>query len=107
MGQISFREKFPVYGTGTLPTDSAFRTEAFSVGKPIKIGNVMIHDRDFIVADNDGQVVIPNETIRDVLEKVIEIDAEEKDVWADALTRLAGFHSDAIDEIVARHGGHL
>jgi regulator of RNase E activity RraA len=101
------REKFPVYGTGTLPTDSAFRTEAFSVGEPIKIGNVMIHDRDFIIADNDGQVVIPNETIHDVLEEVIEIDAGDKDVWADALTRLAGFHSDSIDEIVARHGGHL
>jgi regulator of RNase E activity RraA len=40
----------------------------------------MIHDRDFIVADNDGQVVIPNETIREVLEKVIEIDAGDKDV---------------------------
>ena len=101
------RGKFPVFGTGTLPTDSAFRTEAFSVGEPIKIGNVMIYDRDFIVADNDGQVVIPNEVIRDVLEKVIEIDAGDKDVWADALTRLAGFHSDSIDEIVARHGGHL
>jgi hypothetical protein len=25
------------------------------VGEPIKIGNVMIHDRDFIVADHDGQ----------------------------------------------------
>jgi regulator of RNase E activity RraA len=99
--------RFPVFGTGTLPTDSAFRTEAFSVGEPIKIGNVMIHDRDFIVADNDGQVVIPNETIREVLEKVIEIDAGDKDVWADALTRLAGFHGDSIDKIVARHGGHL
>lgn len=101
------RGKFPIYGTGTLPTDSAFRTEAFSVGEPIKIGNVIIHDRDFIIADNDGQVVIPNGAIRDVLEKVLEIDAGDKDVWADALMRLAGFHKDSIDEIVARHGGHL
>lgn len=101
------RGKFPIYGTGTLPTDSAFRTEAFSVGETIKIGNVVIHDRDFIVADNDGQVVIPHEAIRDVLEKVLEIDAGDKDVWADALTRLAGFHQDSIDEIIARHGGHL
>ncbi len=99
--------KFPVYGTGTLPTDSAFRTEAYSVGESIEIGNVIIHDRDFIVADHDGQVVIPNEMVRKVLEKVIEIDSGDKDVWADALTRLAGFHGDSIDEIVARHGGHL
>lgn len=104
---LHLRGKFPIYGTGTLPTDSAFRTEAFSVGETIKIGNVIIHDGDFIVADNDGQVVIPNETIRDVLEKVLEIDAGDKDVWADALMRLAGFHQDSIDEIVARHGGHL
>jgi len=101
------REKFPVFGTGTAPTDSAYRVEAFSVGEPIQIGSVKIHDRDFIIADTDGQVVIPNETIRDVLEMVIEIDAGDKNVWADALTRLAGFHSDSIDEIVARHGGHL
>lgn len=101
------RGKFPIYGTGTLPTDSAFRTEAFSIGEPIKIGHVQIHDRDFIVADNDGQVVIPNEAIREVLEKVIEIDSADRDVWADALTRLAGFHNDSIDEIIARHGGHL
>jgi regulator of RNase E activity RraA len=99
--------KFPVYGTGTLPTDSAFRTEAFSVGEQINIGNVMIRDQDFIVADNDGQVVIPNEMVREVLEKIIEIDSGDKDVWADALTRLAGFHNDSIDEIVTRHGGHL
>lgn len=101
------RGKFPIYGTGTLPTDSAFRMEAFSIGDTIKIGNVVIHDRDFIVADNDGQVVIPHEAIRDVLEKVLEIDAGDKDVWADALIRMAGFHKDSIDEIIARHGGHL
>ncbi|MBM4339222.1 MAG: hypothetical protein FJ110_06740 [Deltaproteobacteria bacterium] len=99
--------KFPVYGTGTLPTDSAFRTEAFSVEESIKIGNVIINDQDFIIADNDGQVVIPNEVVHEVLAKVIEIDAGDKDVWADALTRLAGFHHDSIDEIVARRGGHL
>ncbi|MGC8808831.1 MAG: RraA family protein [bacterium] len=104
---LLLKEKFPIYGTGTLPTDSAFRTEAFSVGEPLKIGNVVIHDRDFIIADNDGQVVIPNETIREVLEKVLEIDAGDRDVWADALTRLAGFHNASIDEIISRHGGHL
>ncbi len=101
------RRKFPVFGTGTLPTDSAFRVEAFSVCEPIKIGSVSIHDRDFIVADHDGQVIIPNEAIHDVLEKVIEIDSGDKDVWADSLTRLAGFHNNSIDEIIARHGGHL
>lgn len=101
------REKFPIFGTGMAPTDSAFRIEAVRVGEPIRIGEVTIHDRDFIVADNDGQVVIPNETIRDVLERVIEIDGGDKDVWADALTRIAGFHDESIDEIVAKHGGHL
>ena len=77
------------------------------MGEQINIGNVMIRDQDFIVADNDGQVVIPNEMVREVLEKIIEIDSGDKDVWADALTRLAGFHNDSIDEIVTRHGGHL
>lgn len=101
------RGKFPVFGTGTLPTESAFRVETSSVGEPIKIGSVTIYDRDFIITDNDGQVIIPNESIRDVLEKVIEIDVGDKSVWADALTRIAGFHDDSIDDIVARHGGHL
>jgi len=101
------RGKFPVFGTGTAPTDSAYRVEAFAVGEAIEMGGVTIRDRDFIIADNDGKVVIPNEAIRDVLEKVIELDAGDKDLWADALTRFAGFHHDSIDEIVRRHGGHL
>lgn len=101
------RGKFPVFGTGTAPTDSAFRVEAWAVGEPVTIGDVRIRDRDFIVADADGQVVIPNEAVRDVLRLVLEIDAGDRAVWADALTRIAGFHSDSIDEIVARHGGHL
>lgn len=101
------RGKFPVFGTGTAPTDSACRVEAFRVGEPIEIGGVTIHDRDFIIADQDGKVVIPNGAIREVLEKVIELDAGDHDVWADALTRLAGFHDDSIDDIISRHGGHL
>ena len=35
------------------------------------------------------------------------IDEEDKNVWADALTLIAGFRDDSVDEIVARHGGHL
>lgn len=101
------REKFPIFGTGTAPTDSAFRVEACAVGEPITMGGVLVRDRDFIVADADGQVIIPHEAVRDVLRLVLEIDAGDKAVWADALTRLAGFHDDSIDEIVARHGGHL
>jgi regulator of RNase E activity RraA len=101
------REKFPVFGTGTAPTDSAFRVEACAIAEPITIGGVLIRDRDFIVADSDAAVVIPNEAVRDTLRTVIEIDAGDKDVWADALTRIAGFHNDSIDEIVARNGGHL
>ncbi|MAF11561.1 hypothetical protein CMK11_14015 [Candidatus Poribacteria bacterium] len=101
------REAFPVYGTGTMPTDSAYRTEAVTSGESIIIDGVHVADRDFIVADLDGQVVIPNGAIVDVLEKVVEIDEGDKGVWSDALTRLAGFHDDSIDEIIERNGGHL
>lgn len=101
------RGAFPVYGTGTLPTDSAYRTEAVSCGETITIEGVTIEDRDFIVADLDGQVVIPNGAVLDVLDKVIEIDEGDKGVWSDALARLAGFHDDSIDEIIERNGGHL
>jgi regulator of RNase E activity RraA len=101
------REAFPVYGTGTQPTDSAYRTEAVSSGEPIVIDGAAIVDRDFIVADMDGQVVIPNGAVVDVLEKVIEIDEGDKGVWSDALARLAGFHDDSIDDIIERNGGHL
>ncbi|MEO2004503.1 MAG: hypothetical protein ABGY41_10415 [Candidatus Poribacteria bacterium] len=101
------RGTFPVYGTGTLPTDSAYRTEAVSCGETITIEGVTVEDRDFIVADLDGQVVIPNGAVLDVLEKVIEIDEGDKGVWSDALARLAGFHDDSIDEIIERNGGHL
>jgi len=101
------RGKFPVFGTGTAPTDSAYRVEACAIAEPITIGGVLIRERDFVVADRDAVVIIPNEAIREVLRQVIEIDAGDKNVWADALTRIAGFHNDSIDDIVARHGGHL
>ncbi|MBM3214982.1 RraA family protein [Candidatus Poribacteria bacterium] len=104
---LTAREKFPVFATGTAPTDSAQRVEAVAIGEPIEIGGVTIHDGDFVVADSDAQVIIPNACVRDVLMTVIDIDAGDKDVWADALTRIAGFHDDSIDEIVERHGGHL
>jgi len=35
------------------------------------------------------------------------IDEGNKNVWTDALTLIAGFHDDSVDEIVVRHGGHL
>jgi regulator of RNase E activity RraA len=101
------RGKFPVFGTGTAPSDSAYRVECVAVGDPVEIGGVRVHDGDFLVADADGQVVIPQHAVVEVLRAVVEIDAGDKNVWADALTRIAGFHDDSIDEIVDRHGGHL
>jgi len=101
------REKFPVFGTGMLPTDSSNRVECYDIKEPLYIGGVKINEGDFIVGDNDGQVVIPAKHIESVLQKVSDIDIKDRGVWAAGVLRFAGLNDEPIQSIVERHGGHL
>lgn len=61
---------FPLFSRFQTPRDvvAAWRPEAF--GEPITIGHVRIHTGDYVLADIDGIVVIPQSIAEEVVSKV-------------------------------------
>lgn len=64
---------FPVFGIGCHPADSKGRADIVEIGQPIKIDDVEAKTGDYLLGDEDGVVVIPNEIAIDAIRK-----AEEK-----------------------------
>ncbi|MCL6456886.1 MAG: RraA family protein [Gorillibacterium sp.] len=66
--------KFPIASRGQVPTDSKGRVDLISYQCPIEIDGVRIHPGDYVFADIDGIVFVPQaveeETIRKALDKV-------------------------------------
>lgn len=52
---------FPVYGIGWHPGDSKGRLDVITVGEPISIGGVRARFGDWLLGDEDGVVIIPQE----------------------------------------------
>ena len=65
---------FPVFGIGYHPADSKGRVDISAIQTEIRLGDTAIHPGDYLIADEDGCVIIPQavagETIRLALEKV-------------------------------------
>ena len=64
---------FKVFCKYYTPVDIVGRWVATGYGEPITIGNVKIRTKDFIMADRDGVVVIPQEIATEVIEKTEEV----------------------------------
>jgi len=64
---------FPIFGIGCTPADSNGRIDVVEIGKPIIIDDVSVKNGDYLVADEDGVVIIPES----VVEEAITL-AEEK-----------------------------
>ena len=64
---------FPIFGIGCTPADSNGRIDVVEIGKPIMIADVATENGDYLVADEDGVVIIP----AGVVEEVVKL-AEEK-----------------------------
>jgi 4-hydroxy-4-methyl-2-oxoglutarate aldolase len=71
---------FPVFCRYYTPVDIVGKWAAHSFGEPIRIGETLIHTDDFILADRDGVVVIPNEVVEAVTTKVEEVLVTENKV---------------------------
>jgi len=71
-------QRVPVYskcqGGGTRPG----RIEAGAINIPVSVGGVMVRPGDFIVADGDGVVVVPQEHIDQVAEIAWDIASGDK-----------------------------
>ena len=71
--------KFPVFCRLSTPADIVERWKYDALGDPITIGSVTIRSGDFIIADMDGAVIIPQEVVEEVItetEKVMTTESE-------------------------------
>ncbi len=77
---------FPVFCKGLDPCDSKGRLDVVAYDVPIHCGGVLVQPQDFVMADEDGVVVVPRqileETVRRALEKVRGEDAMRLDLKA-------------------------
>ena len=71
--------KFPVFCRLSTPADIVERWKYDALGDPITIGSVTIRSGDYIIADMDGAVIIPQEVVEEVItetEKVMTTESE-------------------------------
>lgn len=66
---------FPVWCRYCTPKDIVGRwvADAAAFGAPIEIGGIKIHTGDYVLADRDGVVIIPEEIAEEVTERVEEV----------------------------------
>jgi 4-hydroxy-4-methyl-2-oxoglutarate aldolase len=58
---------FPVFATGFRPVDSSSRSMVVGHGSPVEVGGVVVNPGDIIFGDYDGIVVIPPDSLADVV----------------------------------------
>jgi 4-hydroxy-4-methyl-2-oxoglutarate aldolase len=61
---------FPVFARGTSPLDTRARARVCRVGDPLDVRGVTVASGDFLVADDDGLVVVPAAALSDVMRMV-------------------------------------
>lgn len=75
-------EGFPVFSRFVTPEDSTWRWELEATQVPVTIGRVEIEPGDWVVADDDGVVVVPTASAEDVLTEAEEKAATESEIRA-------------------------
>lgn len=78
------RMHFPVFARGRHPGTMRGRLDMESVNESIVCGGVLIHPGDLIFGDGDGVVVIPADSIEDVLTHAEEVVSTDR-WWAGKL----------------------
>jgi regulator of RNase E activity RraA len=72
--------KFPVFCRLSTAADIVERWKYDSLGHPITIGTVTIHSGDYIIADMDGAVIIPNKIVEEVISKTEKVMGTESEM---------------------------
>ena len=72
----------PVYGRGIVQQSVRGRSSCAGHGIPVKLGGVTVRPGDFILADDNGTVVIPMERVAEVLAFAQKVKATEDGVIA-------------------------
>lgn len=68
---------YPLFCTGTMPTDSKGRAEFIRYGRQVRSGDTVVKPGDILFADLDGIVVISNEVEEEVLKRAYEKASKE------------------------------
>lgn len=68
---------FPVYAREVSPGTTLGRYKTVAAQVPVRVGGVVVHPGDIIVADVDGVVVVPHARAAEVLAMSQEIDQRE------------------------------
>ncbi len=89
---------FTVFAAALCPRDSLHRQRVIAVDTPVVIGGVTIHRGDFIFADEDGTVVVPEAEIERIL------DAAWQKVHAENAVRDDIRSGMSATEVFAKHG---
>jgi regulator of RNase E activity RraA len=77
------REEFPVFCRHVTPRDCTHRWQVTGHGDvQIEVGGVRVAPGDWVVADEDGCVVVPRELAEDVLEEAEAMAATENEIRA-------------------------
>lgn len=63
---------FPVFASGIKPVDSMGRGWVTAYNVPVECGEVLVNPLDFVFADFDGVVVIPNAMVRQVVAMALD-----------------------------------
>jgi 4-hydroxy-4-methyl-2-oxoglutarate aldolase len=72
----------PVYGRGIVQQSVRGRSSCAGYGIPVKLGGVTVRPGDFVLADDNGTVVIPMERVAEVLAFAQKVKATEDGVIA-------------------------
>ena len=75
-------EGFPVFSRYVTPEDSTWRWELEATQVPVTIGRVKIEPGDWVIADDDGVVVVPQAIAGEVLAEGEEKAATESEIRA-------------------------
>ena len=90
--------RFPVFGRGISPLDSAGRQAVQAFGEPVTCGGVEVQPGDVVVGDVMGVVVIPGELVDDTVRLAEEKNRGERTV-RDELEQ-----GQDVADVFARHG---
>jgi 4-hydroxy-4-methyl-2-oxoglutarate aldolase len=69
--------RFPVFGTGTRPTDSLGRVAIAEHDRPVCVAGATVRSGDLVVADDDGVTVVPRAHAREAIALAFEKAATE------------------------------
>jgi regulator of RNase E activity RraA len=92
---------FPVFARGLTPIGPLHRGPG-EINFPVSVGGIVVHPGDIIVGDENGVVVVPRDSVTDLLERLTARAALEAEyevavargefsnAWVDAILRDAG-----------------